>query len=94
MLEKALAVTDESNTSQIESVKLKLENAKAQLKAEGKPFEYQIFEAISGGHSFDRMDTKIGKEIRLKVHLHLSKYLKPEKPFKSFNDLQKAAYKF
>jgi hypothetical protein len=40
------------------------------------------------------MDTKTAKEIRLKIYNHLSKYLKPEKPFKSIKELQKAAYKF
>lgn len=64
------------------------------LKVEGKPFDYEIFEDLPGGHSFDRMDTKIGKEIRLKIHFHLAKVLKPEKPFKSLRDLQIASYKF
>lgn len=53
-----------------------------------------IFDAAPGGHSFDRMDTKIAKEIRLKIYSHLAKYLKPENPLKSLKDLQKAAYIF
>ena len=56
--------------------------------------DYEIFEALPGGHSFDRMDTKIGKEIRLKIHFHLAKELQPDNPFKSLKDLQKAACKF
>jgi len=64
------------------------------LKVEGKPFDYEIFDALPGGHSFDRMNTKTGKEIRLKIHRHLAKYLKPEKPINSLKELQKAAYKF
>lgn len=83
-----------TNTNDDDVNVLEVEHLIKSLKSEGKPFEYQIFEALPGGHSFDRMDTKIGKEIRLKVHMHLSKYLKPEKPFKSLIDLQKAAYKF
>jgi hypothetical protein len=34
------------------------------------------------------------KKFRLKIHLHLAKYLKPEKPFSNLKDLQKAGYKF
>ena len=83
-----------TNTNDDDVNVLEVEHLIKSLKAEGKPFEYEIFESIPGGHSFDRMDTKIGKEVRLKIHLHLAKYLKPENPFKSVKDLQKAAYKF
>lgn len=83
-----------TNTNDEDVNVLEVEHLIKALKAEGKPFEYQIFKDIPGGHSFDRMDTTEGKEIRLKIHLHLAKYLKPEKPFKSLSDLQKAAYRF
>ncbi len=83
-----------TNTNDDDVNVLEVEHLIKSLKAEGKPFEYEIFEAVPGGHSFDRMDTKIGKEVRLKIHLHLAKYLNPENPFKSLKDLQKAAYKF
>jgi dipeptidyl aminopeptidase/acylaminoacyl peptidase len=83
-----------TNTNDEDVNVLEVEHLIKSLKAEGKPFEYEIFESIPGGHSFDRMDTKIAKEIRLKIHFHLAKYLKPENPFKSLKDLQKAAYKF
>lgn len=83
-----------TNTNDDDVNVLEVEHLIKSLKADGKPFDYEIFEALPGGHSFDRMDTKIGKEIRLKVHQHLAKVLKPEKPFKSLEDLQKAGYKF
>ena len=83
-----------TNTNDEDVNVLEVEHLIKSLKGEGKPFEYEIFESIPGGHSFDRMDTKEAKEIRLKVHFHLAKYLKPENPFKSLKDLQKAAYKF
>lgn len=83
-----------TNTNDEDVNVLEVEHLIKSLKAEGKPFEYEVFDAIPGGHSFDRMDTKVAKNIRLKIHLHLANYLKPEKPFKSLNDLQKAAYKF
>ncbi len=83
-----------TNTNDEDVNVLEVEHLIKSLKAEGKPFEYEIFESIPGGHSFDRMDTKIAKEIRLKIHFRLAKYLKPENPYKSLKDLQKAAYKF
>lgn len=83
-----------TNTNDEDVNVLEVEHLIKSLKAEGKPFDYQIFEALPGGHSFDRMDTQTGKEIRLKIHLHLAKILKPEKPFNSIKDLQIAGYKF
>ncbi|EJX04473.1 peptidase, S9A/B/C family, catalytic domain protein, partial [gut metagenome] len=47
-----------------------------------------------GGHSFDRTDTKQASEIRLEIYKFMGKYLKPNKPFKSVDDVRKAAYKF
>ena len=83
-----------TNTNDEDVNVLEVEHLIKSLKAEGKPFEYQIFENIPGGHSFDRMDTKTAKEIRLKIHQHLAKHLKPEHPIQTLTDLQKAAYKF
>ncbi|MEL7118980.1 MAG: S9 family peptidase, partial [Bacteroidota bacterium] len=64
------------------------------LKAEGKSFEYEIYEDIEGGHAFDRLDTKIAKEVRVKVYKFLAGYLNPNKPITSLEALQKAAYRF
>ena len=62
------------------------------LKAEGKKFEYEIFEEVPGGHSFDRMDTKIAKEIRVKIYKFLDKELNPPVKIKSVHDIMKASY--
>jgi dipeptidyl aminopeptidase/acylaminoacyl peptidase len=83
-----------TNTNDDDVNVLEVESLIKSLKADGKKFEYEIFQNIPGGHSFDRMDSTVGKEIRLKIHLFLAKYLKPAKPFRSLSDLQKAAYKF
>lgn len=83
-----------TNTNDEDVNVLEVEHLIKSLKAEGKPFEYEIFKDIPGGHSFDRMDTKTAKEIRLKIYAHLNKYLKPAHPIKTLSDLQKAAYKF
>ncbi len=71
-----------------------VENMINALLAKGKKFEYKIWEKIPGGHSYDRMDHKAGYEIRYGVYKFLNKYLKPNKAFKSINDMKKAAYKF
>lgn len=73
---------------------LEVEHLIKGLKADGKKFEYKIFDAAPGGHSFDRIDTKLATDIRFDIYTFLAKYLKPNKPFKSANDLRKAAYRF
>jgi dipeptidyl aminopeptidase/acylaminoacyl peptidase len=72
---------------------LEVEHLIEALKAAGKKFEYEIFKDIPGGHSFDRIDTKKAKEIRLKIYKFLAGYLKPPHPFTSVDDLVKAGYK-
>lgn len=47
------------------------------LKAEGKRFEYKIYEAAPGGHSFNRIDTPLARESRKEIYAFLAKYLKP-----------------
>ena len=64
------------------------------LKAADKDFEYEIYEGMPGGHTFDRIDIKSAKEIRLKVYKFLGEYLKPPKPFKNVRQLQKAGYRY
>ena len=58
---------------------LEVEHLIKSLKAAGKDFEYTIFENVPGGHVFDRIETKKGKEIRLQIYRFLARYLKPEK---------------
>jgi dipeptidyl aminopeptidase/acylaminoacyl peptidase len=71
---------------------LEVEHLIKSLKAAGKKFEYQIFKDAPGGHSFDRMDTEMGKEIRFKIYGFLGGYLNPPYPFKSVKDLMRAGY--
>lgn len=82
-----------TNTNDEDVNVLEVESLIRALKAEGKKFEYEIFKDLPGGHSFDRMDTKTAKEIRLKIYKFLEKYLQPPKPFKSIDDINKAAYR-
>ncbi|MEP7366555.1 MAG: alpha/beta fold hydrolase [Acidobacteriota bacterium] len=47
------------------------------LKAEGKQFEYKIYEDAPGGHAFNRIDTPLARESRKEAYAFLAKYLKP-----------------
>jgi len=82
-----------TNTNDADVNVLEVEHLIKSLKAAGKKFEYEIFQDVPGGHSFDRLDTKIGKEIRLKVYHFLGRYLNPPHPFKSVEDLFRAGYR-
>lgn len=82
-----------TNTNDEDVNVLEVESLIRALKTEGKKFEYEIFQDLPGGHSFDRMDTKTAKEIRLKIYKFLEKYLNPSKPFKLINDINEAAYR-
>jgi dipeptidyl aminopeptidase/acylaminoacyl peptidase len=62
------------------------------LKEAGKNFEYEIYQDIPGGHSFNRIDTKTSREIRLKIWKFLAKYLHPPFPINNLKDMEKAAY--
>ncbi len=72
---------------------LEVEHLIEALKAAGKKFEYEIFRDAPGGHSFDRIDTKLAKETRLKIYRFLATYLKPPHPFKTLADLERAGYR-
>jgi dienelactone hydrolase len=82
-----------TNTNDADVNVLEVEHLIKTLKAEGKKFEYEIFQDIPGGHSFDRMDTKKAKEIRLKIHKFLAARLDPPKKFGSVGDIEAAAYR-
>lgn len=64
-----------------------------ELKKAGKPFEYEIFQEAPGGHSFDRIDTKLAKQTRLKIYRFLAQHLKPPFPFKTLKNLETAGYR-
>ena len=83
-----------TNTNDDDVNVLEVEHLIKSLKAEHKKFEYKIYEEIPGGHSFNRMDTKTAREIRLEIYRFLDQYLSPPRAFKSVRELEKAAYKF
>jgi hypothetical protein len=64
------------------------------LKAENKKFEYEIYEDVEGGHSFDRIDTQTAQKIRVKIYKFLAVQLSPPNPITSVKELKKAAYRY
>lgn len=81
-----------TNTNDDDVHVLEVESLIRALKAEGKKFEYEIFKDVPGGHSFDRIDPKQSREIRLKIWTFIAKYLNPPTPLKTLKDMEKAAY--
>jgi dipeptidyl aminopeptidase/acylaminoacyl peptidase len=83
-----------TNTSDADVNVLEVEHLIKTLKAENKKFEYEIYKEVPGGHSFDRMDTKIAKQIRVKIYKFLANELNPPNPIKDVSTLKKAAYRY
>jgi len=84
-----------TNTNDEDVNVLEVEHLIKSLKAAGKEnFQYKIFDAMPGGHSFDRMDYKEARRIRMDIYNFLNGYLKPPKAFKNVRDLEHAAYRF
>jgi dipeptidyl aminopeptidase/acylaminoacyl peptidase len=83
-----------TNTNDEDVHVLEVENLINRLKALGKDFEYQIFQDIPGGHSFDRMDHAQAREIRFSIYKFLEKHLNPPVKFRTRADMERAAYHF
>jgi len=66
-----------TNTNDEDVNVLEVRHLIASLKAEGKQFEYKIYEAAPGGHHFNRIDTKLARDSRAEIYAFLRKYLKP-----------------
>jgi dipeptidyl aminopeptidase/acylaminoacyl peptidase len=55
---------------------LEVEHLIAALRAEGKKFEYKVYENAPGAHRFNRIDTKLAKESRAEMWDFLARHLK------------------
>jgi len=82
-----------TNTNDADVNVLEVEHLIKSLKAADKKFEYEIFQDAPGGHSFDRLDIMLAKEIRMKIYKFLAGYLNPPTPFKSVRNLSEAGYR-
>ncbi len=69
-----------TNTNDADVNVLEVEHLIKSLKAEGKEFEYKIYENQPGGHSFNRLDTKAAKASRRDIYLFLAGFLSPPNP--------------
>ncbi len=69
-----------TNTNDGDVNVLEVEHLIKSLKAEGKKFEYKIYQDEPGGHSFNRLDTKAARESRREIYRFLAKYLSPPSP--------------
>jgi dipeptidyl aminopeptidase/acylaminoacyl peptidase len=66
-----------TNTNDEDVNVLEVERLITALKAEGKKFEYKIYQDAPGGHQFNRLDTKLARESRQEVYQFLANYLHP-----------------
>ena len=71
-----------TNTNDEDVNVLEVEHLIEALKAAGKKFEYKIYQDAPGGHTFNRLDTRLARESRLEVYRFLAPYLHPDKPVK------------
>jgi dipeptidyl aminopeptidase/acylaminoacyl peptidase len=81
-----------TNTNDDDVLVKEVEALISALQAANKEFEYEIYQDIPGGHSFDRIDLKQSREIRLKIWQFLAQYLNPPAPMKDLTAMEKAAY--
>jgi dipeptidyl aminopeptidase/acylaminoacyl peptidase len=65
-----------TNTNDRDVHVLEVEHLIKSLKAEGKEFEYRIYQDAPGGHSFNRTDTILASESREEIYAFLARYLK------------------
>lgn len=66
-----------TNTSDEDVNYLEVERLAMALKAEGKKFEYKVYQNAPGGHMFNRLDNKLARESRAEIYKFLARYLKP-----------------
>ncbi|HUA85452.1 MAG TPA: alpha/beta fold hydrolase [Bryobacteraceae bacterium] len=66
-----------TNTNDEDVNVLEVERLITALKAEGKQFQYKIYENAPGGHMFNRLDTRLARESRQEIYQFLAKYLHP-----------------
>ena len=81
-----------TNTNDADVNVLEVEHLIKSLKAHEKDFEYKIYQDVPGGHSFNRLDTKKAKEIRVKIYQFLDEHLNPPQKIRSVSDINRAAY--
>ncbi len=69
-----------TNTNDEDVAYVEVEHLIQALKAADKKFEYKVFQDAPGGHSMDRLDTRLARDARRDIYRFLAKYLKPPRP--------------
>ena len=59
---------------------LEVEHLVQALEAAGKKLDVRVFEDAPGGHSMDRLDTKLARDARKDLYRFLAKHLRPPRP--------------
>ncbi|HEV2273346.1 MAG TPA: alpha/beta fold hydrolase [Acidobacteriaceae bacterium] len=69
-----------TNTNDEDVNYLEVEHLIQALKADGKTFEYKVYQNAPGGHYFNRTDTPLAVESRKEIYRFLARYLHPSHP--------------
>jgi dipeptidyl aminopeptidase/acylaminoacyl peptidase len=67
-----------TNTNDEDVNVLEVQHLIEALKAEGKKFDYKIYDNAPGGHYFNRIDSKASRDSRMEIWRFLAGYLKPD----------------
>jgi dipeptidyl aminopeptidase/acylaminoacyl peptidase len=67
-----------TNTNDEDVNYLEVEHLIQALKAEGKKFDYKVYDNAPGGHYFNRMDSTLALQSRHEIYVFLAKYLHPD----------------
>ena len=67
-----------TNTNDEDVNYLEVEHLIQAFKADGKKFDYKVYQDAPGGHYFNRMDTPLALQSRHEIYLFLAKYLHPD----------------
>ena len=71
-----------TNTNDEDVNYLEVEHLIQAFKAEGKKFDYKVYDNAPGGHYFNRTDTPLALESRHEIYVFLAGYLHPSSPVK------------
>jgi len=69
-----------TNTNDEDVNYLEVQHLIQALKADGKKFDYKVYQDAPGGHYFNRTDTPLALESRREIYHFLAQYLHPDHP--------------
>ena len=71
----AIPLLIHTNTSDEDVNVLEVQRLISALKAEGKKFDYKVYQDAPGGHQFNRIDTALARESRAEIYSFLDRNL-------------------